>query len=155
MNNTLTLKEFEESFNEETFQCILKTWPGIQHVKEFDSGIHDLYSTVGKDTPQGVKECYYQISKYVNTLMFDNDRSCSTSAYYYAKKDELHLLVWAGSNGIEGSIRRSLKYSIKVIDELNKLGYKHYMTDVNIDNCDDVYGFYFVIKDVSGIQNTK
>ena len=42
-----------------------------------------------------------------------------------------------------------------VVDELNKLGYKHYMTDVNIDNCDDVYGFYFVIKDVSGIQNTK
>ena len=143
-----TLEEFEKSFGDYSFASIYTTWPNIAHTEAFDGGMDDLYSTEGRNTPQGVKQTFFEIQKFADTLVHSNGRPCSATAWYDGKNKHLHVIMHTGANGNECSMKQSFKHAIKMIDKLNEMGYRHDITDIHIDNCDDVYGFYFLIQGV-------
>lgn len=143
----LTLEEFEKAFDEWTIGGLLnKAWPRVAWNPDFDGGMDDLYSTVGKKTPQEVKDIYFELKQFAETLINYGGRHANVDGFYQDSKRVLHLLLFTGSNGAEASIRRSLEHAILMIDKLREMDYWHDIVDVSIDNCDDVYSFYFRIK---------
>lgn len=142
----LTLEEFEKAFDKRTIGGLLnKAWPRVAWNTDFNGGMDDLYSTVGKKTPQEVKDVYFELKQFAETLINYGDRPASVSGFYQDSKHVLHVLLHTGSNGAEASIRRSLEHAILMIDKLREMDYWNDIVDVSIDNCDDVYSFYFRI----------
>jgi hypothetical protein len=108
--------------------------------------MYDFYSTLGKNTPQEVKDVFFELQKFAKTIINVGDRPAHISGFYQDSKHVQHVLFHTGSNGAEGSIRNSLTHAVDMIDKLDYMDYMHEIVDVSIDNCDDVYTFYFRIR---------